>query len=155
MDFGFELCGTVTVTYFHFFTFIRKKFLQLEANLKLSQLSVASDKTPVPFHIILLPTYKRYRTHRPSTIKNDPDHGENWLPTTLNNTVTRRILTFLAMVFFIPWPLGSYRYLTCHHQPDIEKNLQTEVKRTVHAPFLWPKHAITHGQHPSPSLLLP
>ena len=34
--------------------------LQLEANLKLSQLSVASDKKPVPFHIILLPTYKRY-----------------------------------------------------------------------------------------------
>jgi len=50
-------------------------------------------------------------THRPSTIQNDPDHGEKWLPTTLNYTVTRRILTFLAVVIFIPWPLGSYRYL--------------------------------------------
>ena len=67
--------------------------------------------------------------HQPSKI--DPDHGEKWLPTTLNNTVTRRVLTSLAVVIFIPWPLGSYRYPTCHHQPDIEKNLQAEVKRTV------------------------
>ena len=59
--------------------------------------------------------------HQPS--KMDRNHGEKWLPTTLNNTVTRRILNFLAMVIFIPWPLRSYRYHTCHHQPDIEKKL--------------------------------
>ena len=81
----------------------------------------------------------------PSTIKMHPDHGEKWLPTALNYTVTRGLLTFLAAVIFIPWPLESYRYLFCHHQSDIEKNLRAELNGTVRLTRLfWPRvrHAL-------------
>ncbi len=56
----------------------------------------------------------------------DPDHGEKWLHKTLNNTLTRRFLALLEVVIFISWPLGYYRYLTCHNQPDIEIRLELE-----------------------------
>ena len=91
------------------------------SNLKLLQSSQLPIKNQ--YRLILYWFLRTYGTHMPSTIKMDPDHGEKWLPTALNYTVTRGLLTFLAAVIFIPWPLGSYRYLTCHHRPDIKIRL--------------------------------
>ena len=67
-----------------------------------------------------IPTYGVYFTSI-SHPKMDLDHGENGLPMILHITVTRRILIIPAAVIFIPWPLVSNQYLSCHN------NFETEI----------------------------